>query len=78
MALGLLSLPAVAQQKTPNLAAAQQCAQRFRAADLDNDGVLTRSEIGNARSSLPPSLANKSRITRKEFMAACASHSSKG
>ena len=50
----------------------KQCTDQFKAADLNNDGVLSRTEIGNAKSSLPSSLANKDRVTRKEFMAVCS------
>jgi len=66
-------LPAVLLFVPPAQAADQkQCADQFKAADLDNDGVLNRTEIGNARQSLPSSLANKERVTRKEFMAVCS------
>jgi Ca2+-binding EF-hand superfamily protein len=50
----------------------KQCADQFKAADLNNDGVLSRTEIGNAQQALPSSLANKERVTRKEFMAVCS------
>jgi hypothetical protein len=36
------------------------------------DGVLTRTEIGNPKQTLPASLANKDRVTRTEFMAVCS------
>ena len=32
---------------------AATCGEQFRAADLNNDGVLSRSEIGDAKSKLP-------------------------
>lgn len=64
LALGMLALPvAAADQK--------QCEDRFKAANIDNDGALSRTEIGNAKQSMPSSLANKDRVTREEFMAAC-------
>jgi hypothetical protein len=50
----------------------KQCTDQFKAADLNNDGVLDRSEMGNARGKIPASLNNKSRITRKEYISACA------
>jgi hypothetical protein len=51
---------------------AQECSGRFNAADINNDGSLNRNEIGNARSRLPTELANKSAISRNEFMVACS------
>lgn len=52
-------LPAVLLFALPAQAADQkQCADQLKAADLNNDGVLSRTEIGNARQSLPSSLAN--------------------
>ena len=53
------------------------CSDQFKAADLNNDGVLSRTEIGNAKQTLPSSLANQDRITRKQFMAVCSKGASK-
>jgi hypothetical protein len=39
--------------------------------------VLSRTEIGNAKQTLPSSLANQDRITRKQFMAVCSKGASK-
>jgi hypothetical protein len=39
--------------------------------------VIVRSEMGSAPSMIPASLNNKSRVTRKEYMAACAKESAK-
>ena len=55
----------------------KQCADQFKAADLNNDGTIVRSEMGNAAGSIPTSLNNKSRISRKEYMAACAKNATK-
>ena len=63
------SFPLLAQNATP--IDEKQCREQFRAADLDNDGVLTASEIGSFKQSLPASLANKDKVTRVEFMAVC-------
>lgn len=49
----------------------KQCADQFKAADLNNDGVIVRSEMGSSPNMIPASISNKSRITRKEYMAAC-------
>jgi hypothetical protein len=65
-AIAGLALPAVAQQ------AGTGCEDRFKAADLNNDGVLTGSEIGNAMASMPRALASKSRITRAEYVSECS------
>ena len=54
----------------------KQCADQFKAADINNDGVLSSTEIGNAKQTLPASLANKKRVTRKEFMSVCAKNAS--
>jgi EF hand len=54
----------------------KQCADQFRAADLDNDGVLSASEIGNFKQNLPASVANKDKVTRTEFMAVCGKKAS--
>ncbi|MFZ0853636.1 MAG: hypothetical protein WAO08_31125 [Hyphomicrobiaceae bacterium] len=55
----------------------KQCADQFKAADLNNDGTIVRSEMGNAAGTMPTSLNNKSRISRKEYMAACAKDATK-
>ena len=49
----------------------KQCADQFKAVDLNNDGVIVRSEMGSAPNMIPATLSNKSRVTRKEYMAAC-------
>jgi hypothetical protein len=67
----LFALPANVQA-----ADQKQCADQFKAADLDN-GVLSSAEIGNAKQTLPSSLANKDRVTRKQFMAVCSKGASK-
>jgi hypothetical protein len=54
----------------------KQCADQFKAADLDNSGELSSSEIGNARQQLPASMAMKDRVTRGEFMAVCGKKAS--
>ena len=55
----------------------KQCADQFKAADINNDGIIVRSEMGNAAGTIPTSLNNKSRISRKEYMAACAKDATK-
>ena len=50
----------------------KQCADQFKAVDLNNDGVIVSSEMGSAPNMIPASMHNKSRISRKEYMAACA------
>lgn len=52
----LFAFPAVAQTRMPAPAAQKQCADQFKAADLDNDGVLSGVEIGSA-SQLPRAVA---------------------
>jgi hypothetical protein len=76
LAVSVFAIPTSAQNTQPVAADQKQCADQFKAADLNNDGVLSRSEIGNAKQSLPASLANKDRVTRAEFMAVCANNAS--
>ena len=65
--------PVLPQNATSKAAAStSECRDRFIEADLNNDGVLSRAEIGNVTFAFPPSLANKDRVTRGEFLAACA------
>jgi hypothetical protein len=45
-------------------------------ADIDNDGVLSPSEIGSFKQSLPASFANKDRVSRADFMAVCGKKAS--
>ena len=58
---------------TPGAFAAEAatCAEQFRAADLNNDGVLSRTEIGNAKGGVPAAISKRDQITRTDFMAAC-------
>jgi hypothetical protein len=60
-----LAVPAVAADQ-------KQCADQFKAADLNNDGALSRSEMGNAKQTMPGSLNNKSRVSRKQYLSACS------
>ena len=55
----------------------KQCADQFKAADLNNDGVIVKSEMGSSPSMIPASLNNKARISRKEYMAACTKEAAK-
>ena len=70
----LLILPAGAQTRAP--IDEKQCAEQFRAADINNDGVLTAAEIGTFKQSLPTSVANKERVSRADFMAVCGKKAS--
>jgi hypothetical protein len=65
---------ALAQGATPT--DEKQCADQFKAADLDNNAVLSRSEIGSFKQNLPASLVNKEQVTRAEFMAVCGKKAS--
>ena len=60
------SIPSLAQGVTPQ----SECDDAFKRADVIQDGVLTHTEIPNARQ-LPPELAKASLVSRKEFMGAC-------
>ena len=73
-ATGIGSVAAHAQSATP--IDEKQCADQFKAADLDNNGVLSGSEIGSFKQNLPASFANKDKVTRAEFMAVCGKKAS--
>ena len=62
----LMVLSVLAQEGTSE----SECAARFKAADLNNDSVLTVTEIPNAKQ-LPATLAKESLISRNQYMAAC-------
>ena len=72
----LITSSALAQNAQRTGADEKQCADQFKAADLNNDGVLDRTELGNAKQTLPSSLANKGRVTRQQFMVVCAKNAS--
>jgi hypothetical protein len=65
----LSAIPAFAQQSTTAVGA--ECAEKFKATDLNNDGVITHTEIAKAQQ-LPQTLAKESLVSRNAFMAACA------
>jgi hypothetical protein len=65
----LTAIPAFAQQNST--AVETECAEKLKATDLNNDGVITHTEIAKAQQ-LPPTLAKESLISRNAFMAACA------
>jgi hypothetical protein len=68
--------PTLAQSTKPAAADQQRCADQFKAADIDNNGVLSRTEIGNAKQTLPASVADKNQVTRAEFMTLCSKSAS--
>jgi hypothetical protein len=74
LVVATVSFPLPAQNATP--IDEKQCWEQFKAADLDNDGVLTASEIGSFKENLPASLASKDKVTRAEFMAVCGKKAS--
>jgi hypothetical protein len=53
-----------------NLASESECADRFKATDLNKDNVLTVTEIPKAQQ-MPPPLAKGTLITSGEYVAAC-------
>jgi hypothetical protein len=76
LAAAVVAVPAAARDAKSVAADQKQCADQFKAADLNNDGVLSRTEIGNAKQKLPTSLANRDRVARKDFMAVCGKSAS--
>ena len=65
-----MGIPVLAQDDKNIGSLESECADRFKASDLNNDNVLTPTEIRNAQQ-LPPTLAKESLISRKEYLAAC-------
>jgi hypothetical protein len=47
------------------------CADQFKGADLNNDGALSSTEIGNAKDKVPAGISGRDRVSRIDFMAAC-------
>ena len=70
-ALVLAAIPALSQDVKAPAVSESECANKFKAADINNDGFLTVTEIPKAQQ-MPPALAkNLSLVGRQEFMAAC-------
>jgi hypothetical protein len=67
----LASIPASSQDVKNAATPESECAARFKAADKNSDGLITRTEILNAQQ-MPPPLAKESLVTRGEYIAACA------
>jgi hypothetical protein len=66
----VLAVPALAQD-AKDTAAPEECGTRFVAADKNNDGLITRTEMSDA-GQLPQELTKGGFITRPEFLKACA------
>jgi len=72
------AVPASAQQKTDKqippggLAQNQaECQAQFKNADRNDDGVLSKNEVSEAKTMIPTELGSKSSISSQEFLAAC-------
>ena len=74
VAITMIALPAAAQSGKPMNQ--NQCEDQFKAADINNHGLLSSTEIGNAKRSLPTSIANKDRVSKADFMAICGKRAS--
>ena len=72
LAFLMLAVPAAAQIIKPTTADQKECADRFKQADINNDGTLDNAEIGSAKDIVPAALANRSSIARADFLAACS------
>jgi hypothetical protein len=67
------AIPATAQQTDKNIppgGLAQNQAQ-FNAADINNDGVLSREEVSQSKTNLPTEFGGKTDLNRQEFLASC-------
>jgi hypothetical protein len=67
----LASIPALSQDAKDAATPDSECAARFKAADKNKDGYITRTELPDAHQ-MPSSLAKESLITPREYIAACA------
>ena len=74
VAIMMLASPASAQSGKPMNQ--KQCEGQFKTADINNDGLLSSTEIGNAKQNLPASIVNKDRVSRADFMAICGKRAS--
>ena len=63
-------IPVLAQDDKNIGSSESECADRFKASDVNNDNVLTVTELPKVQK-LPPPLAKESLISRKEYLAAC-------
>ena len=63
-------IPVLAQDDKNIGSSESECADRFKASDVNNDNVLTVTELPKAQK-LPPPLAKESLVSRKEYLAAC-------
>lgn len=63
-------IPVLAQDDKNTGTSESECADRFKASDVNNDNVLTVTEVPKAQK-LPPPLAKESLISRKDYLAAC-------
>jgi hypothetical protein len=67
VAILLTTLPALPQGVTSE----QRCADAFKLADKNTDGVLTHTEVRDVQK-IPPALAKEPLVSRQQFVAACA------
>jgi hypothetical protein len=71
------AIPATAQQtdkSIPPSGLAQnqaECLAQFNAADINNDGVLSREEVSQFKTNLPTEFGGKTDLNRQEFLASC-------
>jgi hypothetical protein len=71
LAIILVSAPALTQGEKTFATPDSACADGFKSADKNTDGVLTQSEFSGAQN-LSPELKKGGLVSRNEFLAACA------
>ena len=76
-ALFAASVPALAQVSDPATKPAGQetsladCQANWNRADVNGDGMLSRSEISEAKPLIPTTLGGTNAISKTDFMSAC-------
>jgi hypothetical protein len=73
LALLLPALPAVAQQLQSDAPSAAECQEMFKAADINNDGILSRDELASSEDlrEFYQADENVSSVPQSKFMSDC-------
>jgi hypothetical protein len=74
LALTMFALPAAAQQQQSDGPTAAECQAMFKAADIDNDGVLSREELASSEDlgEFYQADENVTSVPQSKFLSDCA------